>query len=396
MIAADPTRWEGYVLRGAALERLKRVDEAEPDYKKALELEPEKPELVRTLAAATTCARAIARRRTALSPKLVETDPTAANHLLYGVFLALDRSRDADAEAAYEKALEVATDENQGEVVQRVASYYYARERYDEAEKTLKDGLEARTDDLDLIYCARPLLQLARRQGEGRRDDRAGHQRQAQRREAVPDPVGVSRSATGISSRCARRGGEGDRGRARGSDGEAAQGRAAGRHGRQRRLEGTSRPGTRDRRRRAGEVAGRCPRRTSFAPSSTSPQRKADDAVASLRRALDRRADWAQAHFLLASALLMQNDRQQARAEVLRAIELDAEFIEARRLLTKLHALLGEHDLAIEEARRVLRQRPDDKRCASRWRRAWCSSNKPDEARQELDTIPLDQRDARN
>ena len=91
----------------------------------------------------------------------------------------------------------------------------------------------------------------------------------------------------------------------------------------------------------------------------------------------------------------MQNDRQQARAEVLRAVELDADFVEARRLLAKVHAMLGEHDLAIEEARRVLRQRPDDARCASSMAQSLVFLGKPDEARQELDAIPLDQRDPR-
>ncbi len=101
------------MLRGAALERLKRVDEAEPDYKKALELQPEKPELVRTLAGyyVRKGDRAAAEP---LYVQLVTTDPSAANELLYAGFLALDRTRDADAEAAYKKALEVATDEKQG------------------------------------------------------------------------------------------------------------------------------------------------------------------------------------------------------------------------------------------------------------------------------------------
>ena len=91
----------------------------------------------------------------------------------------------------------------------------------------------------------------------------------------------------------------------------------------------------------------------------------------------------------------MQNDRQQARAEVLRAVELDAELVEARRLLAKVHALLGEHELAIEEARRVLRQR------ARRPRDAHRAGAEPGVPRasstkraSELDSIPLDQRGA--
>ena len=139
------------MLRAAARERLKQVDEAEVDYKKAYELQPEKSDLVRTLAGyyVRKGDRATAEP---LYQKLVEMEPTAPSQLLYAGFLALDKARDADAEIAYKKALEVAKEEEKGEVTQRVASYYYARERYDEAEKTLKDGLEVRKDDLDLIY----------------------------------------------------------------------------------------------------------------------------------------------------------------------------------------------------------------------------------------------------
>jgi len=85
--------------------------------------------------------------------KLVEMEPTAATPApLRQLSGARPDARRADAQSAYEKSLELATDETRGEVVQRVASYYYERERYDEAEKTLQAGIEARKDDLDLIY----------------------------------------------------------------------------------------------------------------------------------------------------------------------------------------------------------------------------------------------------
>jgi tetratricopeptide (TPR) repeat protein len=104
--------------------------------------------------------------------------------------------------------------------------------------------------------------------------------------------------------------------------------------------------------------------------------------------------DWAQAHFLLGSALLLQNDRQQARVEVLRAVELDADFVEARRLLAKVHALLGEHDLAIEESRKVLKVRPDDAEIRIVMAQSLVYLGKATEARQALDSIPADKRDA--
>jgi tetratricopeptide (TPR) repeat protein len=389
VIQANPNRWEGYVLRGAALERLKRVDEAEPDYKKALELQPDKPELVRTLAGyyVRKGDRAAAEP---LYVQLVTADPSAPNELLYAGFLALDRSRDADAETHYKKALEVAKDEEKSDVVQRIASYYFARERYDEAEKTLKDGIAAKPDDLDLIYAMarfyhsrgdkakadamieqatsakpndpKPFLILSAYRG--RNGDLEGALAAAEKAiEIAPeDATAKLRKAELLV----------DMGVHDGSKERLAQGRAI-----------------------VDAVIAKTPDlpEAHFVRAKLDiSEGKADDAVASLRRALDRRADWAQAHFLLASALLMQNDRQQARAEVLRAVELDADFIEARRLLTKIHALLGEHDLAIEEARRVLRQRPDDHEMRIALAQSLVFLNKPDEARQELDSIPLDQR----
>jgi tetratricopeptide (TPR) repeat protein len=117
VIAADPNRWEGHVLRGAALERLKRVDEAEASYKKALELQPDRSDLVRTLAGYYVRK---GNRATAepLYQQLVQKDPSAQSYMLYAGFLALDRARDADAEAAYRKGLEVAKDEEKADVYQ--------------------------------------------------------------------------------------------------------------------------------------------------------------------------------------------------------------------------------------------------------------------------------------
>jgi tetratricopeptide (TPR) repeat protein len=389
VIAAAPERWEGYVLHGAALERLKRADESEADYKKALELQPEKPELIRTLAGyyVRKGDRATAEP---LYQKLLEKEPTAASYLLYAGFLALDRARDADAEAAYQKALEVAKEENKSDVVQRIASYYYARERYDEAEKTLKDGIAAKPDDLDLIYALarfyhsrgdkakadsmieqatsakpndpKPFLILSAYRG--RNGDLPGALEAAEKAmEIAPDDSTAKLRKAELLV---------DMGVKSGAKEQLAQGRAI-----------------------VDAVIAKTPDlpEAYFVRAKLDlSEGKADDAVASLRRALDRRADWSQAHFLLASALLMQNDRQQARAEVLRAVELDADFVEARRLLTKIHALLGEHDLAIEEARRVLRQRPDDREMRIALAQSLVFLGRADEARKELDVIPLDQR----
>jgi tetratricopeptide (TPR) repeat protein len=391
VIAADPNRWEGFVLRAAALERLKRVDEAEADYKKALELQPERTDLLRTLAGYYV------RKgdRAAAEPLYVETtakEPTAGSYLLYAGFLALDRERDADAEVAYRKALEVSKDEEKAEVYQRIAAYYFARERYDDAQKTLEDAIQARPEDLDLLYAlarfhhsrgdkakadamieqatlakpndVKPFLILSAYRG--RNDDLPGALEAAEKALAVApeDRTARLRKAELLV----------DLG-VRGNDKtQLAQGRAV-----------------------VDAVLAQdaeLPEAHFVRAKLDIAEGKIDDAIASLRRALDRRADWAQAHFLLASALLMQNDRQQSRAEVLRAVELDPQFLEARRLLAKVHATLGEHDLAIEESRKVLRERPDDVETRIVMAQSLVYLGKPDEARRELDSIPADKRNA--
>lgn len=391
VIAADANRWEGYVLRGAALERLKRVDEAEPDYEKALELQPERADLVRTLAGyyVRKGDRAAAEQ---LYLKLVEQDPGAASQMLYASFLALDRLRDSDAEAAYRKALEVATDEQKAEAYQRIATHYYARERYDEAEKTLTDAVAARPEDLDLIYA---LARFYHSRGDRAKAD-------AMIEQATQARPGETKPFLILS---AYRGRNGDLQGAL----EAAEAAVAvapdDNTARLRKAELLVDIGMKENSKEK-LAQGRAIVDAVLAQDAEMPEGyfvrakldvaegKADDAVVSLRRALDRRADWSQAHFLLATALLLQNDRQQARAEVLRAVELDPEFVEARKLLAKVYALLGEHDLSIEESRKVLRQDPDDVATRIGMAQSLVFLGKPDEARTELDAIPSDLRDA--
>lgn len=391
VIAADANRWEGYVLRAAALERLKRTDEAEPDYKKALELQPERADLVRTLAGYYVRK---GDRPTAEEYylKLAQIDPGATSQMLYAGFLALDRLRDADAEAAYQKALEVATDEQKAEVYQRIAAHYYARERYDEAEKTLTDAVAARPEDLDLIYA---LARFYHSRGDRAKADAMIEQAtQAQPGEIKPFLI--------LS---AYRGRNGDLPGALEAAESAIEIAPDDKTARLRKAELLvdmgMKDGSREKLAQSRAIVDAVLAQDAEMPEGyfvraklDVAEGKADDAVASLRRALDRRADWAQAHFLLATALLLQNDRQQARAEVLRSVELEPEFVEARKLLAKVHAMLGEHDLAIEESRKVLRQRPEDVETRIALAQSLVFLGKPDEARKELDAIPSDLRDA--
>jgi len=391
VIAKDPERWEAQVIRARALENLKRLDEAQAAYEKAVELAPENPDVLRTLAAF------LARKgdRAAAEPlfrKLVTQDPSAKSWFQLAGFLSQDRKRDAEAEEAYRKGLGAATDKEKPEAYQRVASFFYQRERYDEAEKILKEGLDATDHDLDVIYA------LARFYHSRGAKDRADAMIEEATR-ARPDEVQPYLILS------AYRGRNGDLDGALAAAEKALKVDPDSQPARLRKAELLVDMGVRESsKERLAQARAIVDAVLAKAPDSAEAQfvaakldlgeGKLDDAVTALRHTLDARPDWAQAHFLLASSLMLQGDRQQARAEATRAIELDANFLEAHRLLARIHAALGEHDLAIEEARRILRQEPDDREIRILLAQSLVHLGKPEEARVELEAIPLDQRDS--
>ena len=114
-----------------------------------------------------------------------------------------------------------------------------------------------------------------------------------------------------------------------------------------------------------------------------------------LRSAIDVRPDWAQAHFLLGSALRVVGQRSAARTELARALEIDASLLDARRILAGVHASLGEHEYAIEEARRYLSERPDSPGVRVQLAESLVILGRPDEALAEMESIPEEARDER-
>jgi tetratricopeptide (TPR) repeat protein len=120
---------------------------------------------------------------------------------------------------------------------------------------------------------------------------------------------------------------------------------------------------------------------------------KLDDAVQALRSAIDVRPDWAEAHFLLGTALRLTGQRSAARTELARALEIDASLIEARRVLAEVHADLGEHEYAVEEGHRYLQQKPDAYDTRVRVAQSLVILGRLDEALREVDQIPEEARD---
>lgn len=390
VIAADASRAPAHVLRGQALELLKRPDEAREAYQKAVELGASDPAPLLMLA---TFLERNGDRAGAepLLKKLIEVKPGFAAASTYAAFIARDKSRDAEAEAAFRAALAAATPDELSAAYRSVASFVYSHNRFDEAEQLLREGVSKKPDDLELIYS---LARFYAARGEDAKAD-------AMVEEATKAKPGEVDPYLVLS---AYRGRKGDLEGALAATESALQAKPDDRRAKLRKAELLLDMGY-----RAGDkekiAEGRGITEAILATEAANPEalfvkakidlaeRRFADAATGLRRALEGKPDWAQARFLLGSALFFDNDREGARAEVQRAIELDADLIDARKLLTRIHASLGSNDLAVEEGRRALAA-SDDPAIHVIVAQSLVRLGKADDALAQLAKIPDDKRDA--
>ncbi len=121
-------------------------------------------------------------------------------------------------------------------------------------------------------------------------------------------------------------------------------------------------------------------------------QGNAEQAIEVLRDAIAAKPDWAQAHFVLGSALLMTGDLHRARAELARSVELNSGLKSARKLLVRVHAELGEHEYAIQNGRRYLEREPEDEETRILLAQSMVRLGMFDEATETLEGIPEDGR----
>jgi tetratricopeptide (TPR) repeat protein len=357
VIAADPNNVAGLLLKGQVLEALKRYDEARALYEDAVKRFPEESAPL-LLLANYFLRQGLRQEAEPYFVKLTEVKPSFSAFAALAGFLAQDRARDAEAEAAYTKARELAKDDEKGLGERVLASFYYSRERHADAEKLLQNALVERPQDLDLIYV------LARFYA-ARGDEKRADEMIEEATRAKPDDV---KPYLVLS---AYRGRKGDLAGALEAADKALEVDAEHLQARLRRAELLLDMGYREKdKTKVAQGRGIVDAVLSKAPASPEAlfvkakvelaESQNAEAVADLRHAIDLRPDWAEAHYLLGSALLIQRDLNGARAELARALEIDGQLLDARKMLVRVHALAGEHELAIEEARRVLKQRGDD------------------------------------
>ena len=155
VIAADPKNVMGYVMKGQALEGLKRNDEALTAFEKARRGRARGPhraararEGLRDARHDRTNADAVyvklhpgrARRECATSATgASSTAPTRA-------------SASEDVEATFQKAIEIAKPEEMADAYAALASFYYTRDRFDDVVTLLEEGIKKKEDSVDLIY----------------------------------------------------------------------------------------------------------------------------------------------------------------------------------------------------------------------------------------------------
>ncbi len=391
VIEQDSERGTAYVIKAQALEREKKMDVAQAAYETAVEVAPDDASYVFLLA---NFHRRAGHDEAAapLFVKLTEVQPGFASFSALGAFLAQERESDEEAEEAFREALERAEGEDRVRAYRSLAGFNFTRDRFEEAVATLQQGLEEHSGNLELMYL---LARFYRALGEEEPAD-ALIEKATQADPNDPRPYLV------LSSYRSR---QGDL------------------HGALEAAESAERvdPGNQAARLRKAELLvdigfreenkdqialGRSIVDAILAKSPSNAgalfvKAKIDladgdvtDAISAMRQAIDARPDWAQAHFVLGSALVLDGDLPGARVELARSLEVDATLEESRKVLAQVHAAMGEHEYAVEEGRRYLREHPEDIATRILVAQSAVYLGRPEDARAELEQIPEEQRNA--
>ncbi|MGI9432300.1 MAG: tetratricopeptide repeat protein [Myxococcota bacterium] len=390
VIAADPERAAAWVLKGRALQALGRIEETREALAEAVRHSPDEGGPLLLLANLEN-QQENREAAEALYRQLPDVEPGFAALASLAAFLAQDPERDEETEAAYREALAAAKPEEVPSAHRAMFNFYYSRERFEEAEAALQAGIDAAPDESGLSYALARFYHVRGRTAEADAMIEAATQN-------APDSVEPWLVLSSYRSRI------GDPDGALAAADSALEVDSADVRARLRRAELLVDLGHR---RKQPEllIEGRAIVAAVLAGDSERPEAlfvqgkidlaegKVDAAENTLRRAVEGKPDWAQAHLLLGSALFLQRDLPGARSELVRALELEADLAEAEKLLARVYQATGDDLLAIETGRRSLR-RGEDPKLRILIAQSLVREREFVAARNELEMIPAAERDA--
>ncbi len=409
-IESDPENHQGYILMGKALEKLKRESESEEYYLKAVELDLKNYNTRLTLA---TYYMYLPNGREKAEPwfwKGVERFGGFRSRTSLAKFLIQDLERLDEAETVFKEAANRAKlPENREEGFINLARLYFGSERNELGVAALEEAIEI---DNDSNISRFMLANYYRLQGEN--ETAEALLRQATEIDTSdPEPYLVLSTFLGALQRLEEALAAADSAVA--ADPENANAKL-------RRAELLVDFGYREASTEAAktpednlaalsmanqkiaeglEVVEAILAETPFHPQAEFVRGKAylakgetSKGIDAFQTAVDGRPDWPEAHFALGSAMASVDQSSLARVEISRALELDPGLHQARRLLATIHQTLGEHEYAIEQGRRYLKVRPESSETRVLVAQSLIRLGKREEARNELDKVPADQRDA--
>jgi tetratricopeptide (TPR) repeat protein len=390
VLSRDPDHTDALLTRGRVLAALERPEDARTTLDQVLEKEPDRPEALLMLA---NLHRSRGDREAAepLLRRWAEKKGGFVAFRALAGFLAAEPERDDETEAFHRKAMEAAEGKQLTIGVQALAGFYASRDRFEEAEAVIHEGIERSEGDLDLVLV---LARFYDGRGELERADEVIEEATRARPDEVAPLLILS----------AYRGYRGDREGALEAADAALEIDPQHKNARLRKAELLVDLGFRgDRSTRI--AAGRSIVDAILATEEGDPQALFvrakiqmaeglhEEAIATLRQTLDARPDWAQGHFLLGSALYASGDRIAAREQLVRALEIDASLMAARRILLEVRTALAEYDLVIEDGRRILAARPDERRVRVLVAQALVRRRDLAEALALLEQVPTTDRD---
>lgn len=385
VLESDPERVKAWAIKGRIHRRQGQLNGAEEAFQRVIELAPDEPQGHQDLG--VFFAQRGKRDKALVSLKrYLELQPDARAQITMAAFFAgdPDEESDAEAETSFQKALELAKDGEKSAALRRFASFYFSRERYDDAEKLLENA-HTTMGDSDVSYALAAFYE-----SRGQRDKADALLVETIER----DPEKIE-SYLKLS---VFRGRAGDLKGATDAVDQALQVDAKNALARLRRAELLL-----DQRATIGPSAIEEVRAIATSVREESPaliegifvesrlQMVEGDftkAEEGLRLVTRQRPNSAPARLMLASTLRQIGRRGDARLEVTRALEIDASLIPARRLLAQLHAELGDHQRAVQEARQVLRRAPGDQGMRLLAAQSLVRLGERDAARDELLAIP--------